>query len=292
MENVVIYEMPKLNSPYLIAGFEGWSDAGGVSTGVVGYLRQRLMTKKFAEFNSDNFYIFQSHRTELSRPSTVIENGLVKELTFPSSLFSAWQNEKTTHDLVLLFGAEPHLRWHEYAESALDLAQKLGVEMIYSIGGTYDKVPHTREPIVSAVVNDSEIADELRKYDIKTTDYKGPSSIHTLLLVSAGERGIKAASLWGHAPHYIQAPNAKVCHSILKKLTTMLKIELDLNDVREASEHLDEQINKVIEQRPELSEYLRRLEEEYKVAGGEETDELLAEDIIKEVEELLRKKEE
>lgn len=283
MGNVIIYEMPELNSPYLVAGFEGWPDAGRISTGVIGYLRDKLKAEKFAEIKPDAFYVFQSPGAELLRPLTVIENGLIKELSLPSTGFWAWRNEKAMHDLILLLGIEPHLRWNEYTDSILDFAQEFGVNRIYTVGGTYDMVPHTREPIISAVVNDPGLGVELRKYDIESTEYKGPSSVHTLLLLSAGKRNLKAASLWGHAPHYIQVPNAKVCYSMLIKLTAMLEIELDLEDIRKASEYLDEQVNKAIEQKPELGEYVKRLE------GKHRFGEPLAEDIIKEVEDFLRK---
>jgi hypothetical protein len=33
MQDIAIYEKFDLNSPYLLAGFEGWLDAGKVSTG-------------------------------------------------------------------------------------------------------------------------------------------------------------------------------------------------------------------------------------------------------------------
>ena len=42
MENLVLYETPELRSPYLVAGFKGWPNAGEVSTRTVGYLRDKL----------------------------------------------------------------------------------------------------------------------------------------------------------------------------------------------------------------------------------------------------------
>ena len=84
-------------------------------------------------------------------------------------------------------------------------------------------------------------------------------------------------------------PNAKVCYSILGKLARMLEIALDLEDLKKASEYLDDQVSKAIKQKPELEDYVSRLEEEYS-KGRYEAGEPLAEDIIKEVEDFLRKK--
>jgi len=288
-QSFIIYKRPTLIQPYLVMGFEGWPDAGRVSSGVVGYLRDKLQAEKFAEVKPDDFYIFQSPGVERRRPVTDIEDGLVKTLSVPSTTFWFHKKGNSAHDLIISLGMEPELGWNKYVELVLDLAQEFGVERIYTIGGTYDRVPHTIEPIITSVVNDPSLRTEMREYGIEFTNYKGPSSIHTMLLVSAGKRALKAASLWGHAPHYVQVPNAKVCYSILNTLTRMLEIAIDLEDVKRAGEYLDEQVSKAIEQKAELKDYVRRLEEEYS-KGRYEAGKPLGEDIIKEVEDFLRKK--
>lgn len=84
-------------------------------------------------------------------------------------------------------------------------------------------------------------------------------------------------------------PNAKVCYGILSKLTKMLEIALDLEDLKKAGEYLDDQVGKAIKQKPELEDYVRRLEEESS-KGRYQAGEPLAEDIIKEVEDFLKKR--
>ncbi len=289
MSKFTFYKKPKLNSPYLVAGFDGWPDAGKVSSGAVRYLRNKLNARKFAEIDPNDFYIFQSPGVELLRPTTVIEDGQVKDLSLPSTGFWAWNNKESTgHDLILVLGVEPHLRWNEYADVFLNLAQELSVQRIYTIGGTYDRVPHTMEPIISAVSNDQALEAELRKYNIEPTSYHGPSSVHSLLLYSATKRNLKSASIWGHAPHYIQTPNSKVCYSILIRLTAMLEMAIDLDDIKQEGEELDEQINMAVAQKPELAEYVKKLEEEYRLADTHEA--AGPEEIIREVEDFLRDK--
>jgi len=58
MGGIIRHHRPELNRPYLVAGFEGWPDAGRVSSGVVGYLRDKLNARKCAEVKPDDFYIF------------------------------------------------------------------------------------------------------------------------------------------------------------------------------------------------------------------------------------------
>jgi len=142
---------------------------------------------------------------------------------------------------------------------------------------------------MAAVLSAPGLEPEMREYDIPPINYRGPSSIHTTLLVSASRRNIEAISLWGYVPHYVQVPNAKVCYGLLSRLAKMLELALDLEDMRRGSEHLDEMVDKAVAQKPELQDYVRRLELEYGKTKGE-LGEPLKEDIIREIENFLRKK--
>ncbi|MDY6916655.1 MAG: PAC2 family protein [Chloroflexota bacterium] len=287
MADVTRYETVRLNNPDVVAAFEGWPDAGKVSSGVVGYLRDRLKATRLASIKPDDFYVFQAPGLEALRPQASIENGLVQELDLPLSDFWAWRNDRGGHDLVLLLGVEPHLRWNEYADSVLDFATEVGVRRLLTVGGVYDRVPHTVPPVISAVCNDPELAAELNRLGASPTTYNGPSSIHTLLVFRAGQRRVKAASLWGHAPFYIQQPNTKVCHGVLRLLVAMTKVDIDLSDLARASDHLDEQVSQAVAQKPELRDYLKRLEEQYR--AGDARGEPMDDDVVDEVEDFLRR---
>lgn len=291
MGSILIYERPELRSPYMVIGFEGWADAARASTGVVGYLRDKLEARKFAEMNPDDFYLFQLPGVEAVRPITVVEDGYIRELEMPYTRFWAWRNERSARDLIIMRGAEPHLRWNQYIDSVLDLAQEFKVQRVYAIGGTYDRIPHTAGPVVSAVCNQPALRAELMECGIGMTGYSGPTAIHTMLMAAAEKRGLEIASLWGHAPHYIQVPNAKVCCGLLERLMRMLGLELDLQDLKKAGEYLDEQVNRAIEQKAELREYVARLEDEY-TGRAYGTWEPLGDDIVREVEDFLRERHE
>jgi proteasome assembly chaperone (PAC2) family protein len=283
MEDIIIYQTPELRSPYLVAGFAGWPNAAEVSTATIGYLKEKLKAEKFGEIRPPNFYDFSS-----LRPQTVIENGFIKELKFLSNEFFYWKSEKSVHDLIIFLGVEPHLKWNQYVDLILHLAEQFKVERIYTVGGTYDQVPHTVEPKVTAVVSDLGLREELKRYNIEPTEYQGPCSIHTVLLAAAKRRNIKSVSLWGHAPHYIQVKNPKVCYGILKGLTEMLEIELDLREIIGASEYLEAQVSQAISQKPELWEYVKSLESEYQ-AMEKYKEPTKEEDIIEEIENFLRR---
>ena len=58
MENLKIHSEPSLKNPRMVMGFSGWMDGGDVSTGTIQYLRFTLQAKKFAQIESQKFYIF------------------------------------------------------------------------------------------------------------------------------------------------------------------------------------------------------------------------------------------
>lgn len=288
-QRLIIYERPKLSKPYLVMGFEGWPDAGKVSSDVVTYLRDKLAAKKLAEVKPDDFYLFQSPGAEVGRPVVDIQDGLVKALSLPTTTFWFYKTKGSARDLILALGREPDLRWGDYVSLVLDLAQDFGVVRIYTIGGTYDVVPHTMEPLVGVVLSALGLESEMREYGIQPINYRGSSSIHSTLLVSGSKRHIEVISLWGYVPHYVQVPNTKVCYHVLSKLTKMLKVSLNLDDIGRKGAQLDEMIDKAVAQKPELQDYVRRLEAEYS-QGKYEVGETLKEDVIKEIEDFLRRR--
>jgi proteasome assembly chaperone (PAC2) family protein len=285
--NLVLYEKPRLHRPCLIMGFEGWPDAGKISSGTVGYLREQLSAVKLADIKPDDFYLFQVPGVETRRPTVVIKDGLMKSLSIPSTVFWYSKRSGVRQDLILGVGLEPELAWNKYIDLLLMLCRRFDVAEIITIGGIYDAIPHTVAPLITATINTPGAALRIKGQDFELIDHKGPASIHTLLQAMAGKKNLQVTGLWGHSANYIQIPNPRICYAILQKLDRMLELSLDLEEAKKSASRLDEQINSIISQKPELREYIQRLEDEYR--KGRRSSEPLAEtDIIKEVEDFLK----
>ncbi|MGZ3495838.1 MAG: PAC2 family protein, partial [Thermodesulfobacteriota bacterium] len=168
------------------------------------------------------------------------------------------------NDLILFYGVEPHLRWNFFTDLILDLAERLNVRQIFTIGGTYDYIPHTCPPMVSALFNHEELREKVIHAGLGLTEYSGPISIHTYLLEASKKRSLKAVSLWGHAPQYLQTKNVKVACAVLKKLIHLTGIEIDLSELENAGDYFDQQVNHLVEEDPKLQEIITKLEEVYR----------------------------
>jgi proteasome assembly chaperone (PAC2) family protein len=120
--------------------------------------------------------------------------------------------------------------------------------------------------MVSALFNDEGLREKVIQAGLGLTEYSGPISIHTFILEAAKKRGMKAISLWGHAPQYLQTKNIKVTCAVLKKLIDFIKIEIDFSDLEKAGDYFDQQVNQLVEEDPKLQEVISKLEEVYKRA--------------------------
>ena len=256
MENVEYFENPHLVRPCFILGFEGWPNAAEISSFALQHLIESLQAKKFASLVFETFYQLSS-----SRPVARIKEGRVGEVKFPEHHF--YYSKMLSRDLILFLGVEPHFHWGRFAEGVLEVAERFEVSKIVTIGGTYDYLPHTYPPLISAVFNDETLREEVVQRGLALTEYHGPISIHTFLLEEARKKGIRAISLWGHAPHYLQARNLKVIHAVLQCLADLTRIEIDLSELKRLTEVFDEQIKQVMKQDPKLQQVISKLEEVY-----------------------------
>ena len=290
---LIIHEKPELVAPYIMVGLKGWLNAGEVSTGSVDYLRRKLGADPFAYIEPAGFYIYQIPSTtaeQTMRPLVKIKDGLVKKLELPRNEFFYWKSG-AAHDLILFLGVEPNLDWPEYAQAILDVALQFKAPRIYSLGGIFDQVPHTRKTRILATVSHPQLKEELKAF-ARFTDYEGPSSFNTMLLSLACEQGIEMAGVSARAPLYIQDLNAKACYDLLQNLLASAGYGIDLRDLRVTGEALVEMMDTAFSQNTTALEQLKRLEEQFDAAAGEEPLHVQGEDYDKLLAEMRKLKKE
>ena len=288
MAKLVLTKRPSLRAPYLIAGFGGWPNGGNVSTDTVDFLQSTLRAEQIGEITSDDLYIYSSP-TLASRPITVISEGVLESLRFPSNTLFACQRLGAAHDLLLLQGIEPDLHWQQFADAIIECLQTFKAQRLYTIGGYLDYAPHTRMPRLSAVVTHEALKDELEAYDVDLTDYEGPTSIQSYLLAACRAHGIEGISLWGGAPSYVQGSYPRLTHAMLQFLSQLWRLPLDLEEIEEQAIELEATLHEQIDTNPELADYIRRLEQVYDQAEGPQPD-MNTDAIVDEIQQFLRRR--
>lgn len=288
MSKLELIQTPALHSPYLVAGFAGWPDGGGVSTGVVEFLTTYLAAERIGNISSGDSFFYTSP-TLASRPIVKVEQGLLQSLHFPVNEIYAWRSEGSAPDLILLQGIEPDLNWQAFVDAILECVQVLNVKRVYTIGGYLDYAPHTRIPRVSAMVTDTALQAELVPYHVEPAEYDGPTSIQTFLLSHCQDLGIEGVGLWAGTPTYIQGTYPKVSQVILELLSQIWCMPMELGMFEEQTEELESSLHEQIDSSPELAEYIKRLEHAYDTAEPEQLG-YESDTIVDEIQQFLRRR--
>jgi proteasome assembly chaperone (PAC2) family protein len=255
----------------------------------VRYLVRQLPAKHFAAIDPEEFFDF----TQVRPYSIRLPSG-ERSIRWPRNEFYYFQGDAGGRDVVLFLGTEPSLKWTTFCNTIVELAGLCNVTTIVTLGALLDAVPHTREPRISGSAGDTALQERLDAMAVRGSGYQGPTGIHSVLYDVCRREGYAWASLWGHAPHYIQgARNPKIAYAILERLTGLLGLEVDLEELRVARDRFEHEVAQVLDQRPELASYVQQLEQRYEerynrppaLSASEIPD---PEDLVRDLEDFLR----
>lgn len=258
-KRIRIKELPKLEHPIFIAGFEGWGNALNISTGMADFLIKHLSATRFADLDQDTFY-----RYDGARPMVTIKEGVLKNYQPPNGIFYYAKTEPEAHDLIIFKGDEPNLCWEKFVDELLDLCEGLGVESIITLGSMYDNVLHT-DRIISGIASGEELKSLLLQEGVNTISYQGPSSIHSIIHWEGRKRKLRCASLWCHCPYYVQGTTHFGLLSELAELLAYIgNFILDTTNLEKSWEKLDLEIKRLIENNSQLQTVVEDLKNERK----------------------------
>ena len=262
-DKLQIHRRAKLKDGQLLMGFSGWMDGGNISTGTVKFLVEQLDAQKLADIEPEGFYIYNfpgsMELAAMFRPHTRIRDGLVELCDMPRNTF--FLDEE--NDLILFAGKEPNLRWAEYADCIFSLCHQFDVKTIYFIGSVAGLVPHTRQPRFSCSVSDEELKEKMNRYGVRLSNYEGPASIVTHLTVRAKQEQVSMTTFVAEIPAYVQGHNPGCISAVVKLLTNVLNLHLDIEDLRRIGEEFERKLSEIVEAQPELASHIGRLEEDY-----------------------------
>lgn len=293
--DVIITERPTLRYPYMVCGISGWLDGGESATGSMQYLLEKLQAKTFAEIPIERFHMFQVPGQLSLRPHIRIEDGILKEHSFPRNQFFYCINPDADNDLILFLGTEPNLNWEGYAHAILSIAKEFAVTRIYLLGGLLDKTPHTREPNVLCLCSTHELKEEMEKYGVQFTNYEGPGSFETTLLHVCQDEGVGTVSIIARATYYpeyniLMPRNPKSIRAVLKRLNSLIRLDLDISDLDAQVEEFEGKLRFMASHNPKFRQYVEELEKEYIEIKYEEPLDISAAEAIQIAEELLKRK--
>jgi proteasome assembly chaperone (PAC2) family protein len=208
-------------------------------------------------------------------------------MQWPENEFYFRVMDASERDVILMIGTEPHLRWRTFARTILQVAERLNVSCLITVGGLLAVVPHTVPPRLSGFASSPGLLPRLQDLGVSLSSYEGPTGILGALHDTWRNSGRPGLSLWGSVPHYISAtPNPQVTVALLRRISSLLNVELEISGLERKSQLFRQQVDEALSDNPEAQEYVRQLEERL----GEETVTAPAPELIQDLEEFLRRR--
>ena len=229
MLGLEIHNLPKLKNPIMIAALPDMGNVAGIG---MDFLVKKLKAKLFAEI-----YAFWP-------PASSYEDSIIK---YDQSSYKFHFSEKD--NLVFFSGefnpSDPR-RLYELCYEVVDMAKKLKVSTLYSIGAAL-KQPNPEEPKIFGAATDPKLLDLLKKEKLELLKGKGQiTGFNGLILGIAKEKQFDSICILGEIdnPNVIQP---KAAEMILTKLLRILKLKpLDTKELKEEEKRkkfMEEQMN-------------------------------------------------
>ncbi|MEM1546194.1 MAG: PAC2 family protein [Candidatus Methanomethylicia archaeon] len=223
-----------VKNPYLIVGFPGIAYVAKIA---VDYLIEKLNAKLFAEVYSHHF------------PSFVIvrDNGVIEPLKI--EVYSSSLNDK---QIVLVTGNTQPITpegQHELIDVLLgEITKRCIVRRIYAMAA-YVVEKRIGEPKVYGVVTSSNLSNELKYYGVIPMSEGSISGANGIVLGYAKMMGIDGVCLLGetgsYTAYYGYVADVKASESLLKVLTRILGLEIDMTDIESRAREFEEVFKKI-----------------------------------------------
>ena len=262
-----------VETPVVVAAFDGWVDAGAAATTALALLARDAVT--VATFDGDQLFDYRARR-----PTLDIVDGRLASLSWPEVTLR--HARFGGRDLLVLSGAEPDDRWRALGDAVVELIRRLDARGWVSLGAIPAAVPHTRAvPILG-----TESAPGLLRGGVApgpTGLLRVPSAALSMLEMSVAAAGIPAVGYFAQIPHYVTGPYAIAAVELLRALERHLDLDLPRGDLDEEARRLRTRLDAATAADESTHPYLEPLDSMMHESRPPQRD-----DLISEIERFLR----
>ena len=247
-------EENSLRDPVAVLAFEGWNDASDAASRVLYYLMENYDVTPLARIDLENYISYQE-----SRPLVTLE-GRVRNIRWPTVGFFGLAIPDHSHDLVLVLGEEPHLRWRRFCLEVASVLRQLGARQAVALGAFVGEIAHTLPVPVFGSSSDPNFA---QRFGLHASAYEGPTGITGVITTALEDEGIEAAGMWAGIPHYLAAnPSPTGTRALLYALGDVIGRRFDVKELDEEVADYEARVQEAIAGSSELVGYVRGLEAE------------------------------
>lgn len=239
----------------LIAGLDGFTDAGGSIAQTKISIFSNLESQEVIRFNADELIDYRARR-----PVMLFEKDHITEYQQPELSIHLVQDE-AGQSFLYLTGYEPDFRWESFASAICNIVKDLEISEFLWVHSIPFPVPHTRALSVTVSGNRRDMIDRFSQWRPET---HVPGNILHLLEFELSKRNLPCTGFVLLVPHYLGDSNYPVvaikAFELLSAATGLVFIT---DDLREAETSFDNQLQQQLSQNQELARMVENLESGY-----------------------------
>ncbi len=215
-----------------------WPGIGNVSLIIAKYLQEKLKAVEIGYIEPFNFF---------DPIGVMVKDNVVEAPQFPENKFYYYRNPDAPRDLLLFIGDEqPAAKGYELAGFIMDACQHMRVKRVFTCAAAIVQMHHTEAVHVWAAATDKKLVEELKAYNVILKGQVQIAGLNGLFLGVAREKGMDGVCLLGEVPSYAtRIPNPKAALAIIEVLSEMLKLKIDLSELRSVARQSEETIKQV-----------------------------------------------
>ena len=245
-----------LHRPIMVLALRGFFDIAEVATDAIDTLTDERIAPVVAAIDPDPFFDFTQER-----PNVMIDDADVRQVVWPENEFRIVRFPGHAHDLVVLAGVEPHLRYATFADAVISVARELKCEMVVTLGAAPEAIPHSRPPmVVGSSTNDGLVS----ALGLSRPQYQGITGLVGVLQQRLDAAAIPAVSLRVGVPHYLgNAKHPQASGALLRHLEHVLGVPTGHGRLAEECDRWGSLHDEAVADDGNAASYVRMLEHEY-----------------------------
>jgi len=239
----------------LVHGLTGFMDAGSGGRLAIKHILATLENRPVAFFHIDGLYDYRARR-----PKTLFDSDHYESMDMPHLTLSE-VTDAEGQTFLLLHGVEPDLGWQSVVRSIIELIRTYGVRMTVGIHAIPWPAPHTRPVEITAHSSDPEL---LGVHQPWVGQVEIPGSMSGLIELNLGQQKLPAVGYAAHVPHYLaNSEYPKAALALLDQISLNTGLMIPRDDLRQAANDMDSEINQQISAVDENREVVESLEQQH-----------------------------
>ena len=241
---------------HMVAGLNGFTDAGGSISQTSEHIFQNLKHRLVLRFDNDQLLDYRSRR-----PVMFFEKDHISSYT-PALLALYLVEDEAGQEFLYLHGYEPDLAWERFSKAIGQVANRFEISDFVWVHSIPFPAPHSKPLSVTVSGNR---ADLIAKYSEWKPETQVPGNVLHLLEYTLTKIGYATAGFVLLVPHYIsESDYPKTAVTAFELITAATGLVFPTDSLREQNEKFERKLAQQISENTDLQRMVENLEQGWK----------------------------